>query len=167
MRRELIFLLLFLTSCDQITDRTLGIKSQNIPLHQSVLLDSKGLTLSNPKMLILGKDSTVCARLIDLTPKGPRINDFDRVMKAIKDSTLSGHMQLSDGKIVGFLSVGKEWTKFGTGVEPNDLSICLVPQDNWQFVPGQSIKSVAIRATPSLQVRGIYWSSTNAEELFK
>ena len=167
MRFLLVLLVLMLSSCDQMTERALGINSQKVQLRGNVLLDSRGLTLSNSKMRALGRESIVCVQLIDITPADQMVNDFDRAKAALRTTTLTGHMQLSDGRVVDFIPVGKQWTKLGASGDPNDLTICLLPEDRWNFVAVLPVRSVTIQANPSIHLRGIYWSSDNTAERFK
>ena len=167
MRRELVVLTLLLCSCDRIADHAFGLERQHLSLRGDILLTPEGLTLSDPQMRLLGQDSSICAQLLETNQIDRRSNDFDRAMKALKESTLSGQMQLTDGTVVQFISVGREWTEFGTGVDPNDLSICLLPEHRWTFSPGQSVRSVSVKASPALQLRGLYWVSSNSTEALR
>lgn len=159
----LVLFALILPGCDHVDDAAnmaLGLKHQRIPLAGATVVGADGFRLRNQSIKVLGKDSSVCLSISGIEEPG-------NPLSLLGESTLSGYMVLKDGKKVSFISIGKSWSAYGQGGDPDKPAICLVPEEGWAFKSGQVVDTIVVQATPQIQVQDIYWESWNADELFK
>lgn len=163
-----IALFLCLTGCggqvDQLLDKLAGKESQTVVLAGSPLtIGPEGVSFTSKEpMKVLGNSVGICLVFesgVELTSWS--IMD-EHYKAAFGEATLSGTIKVSDGKSFDLGRPGQAWREFGVVTDRKEFSACLSCACGPRPQVGAEISEVTLRSSSPVQVKGVYWESTNA-----
>lgn len=163
-----IAMLLALTGCDAKLDKLFDLLSGATTNTVVLSKNSARLNTSPTKflptepMFVAGSQASVCVVLAGGIPL-QSTSTMDAVFnKLMQDAILESVLRMEDGSTVTFSNVGRAWSMWGNVVERDEVAACSSAKCGTELPIGAKFKAVEITASPALEIKGVYWSSTNA-----
>ena len=167
-RLTAIAVLLALTGCnaklDKLFDLLSGATTNTVVLSKNSarLNTSPTKFLPTEPMFVAGSQASVCVVLAGGIPL-QSTPTMDAVFhKLMQDAILESVLRLEDGSTVTFSNAGRAWSMWGKVVERDEVAACSSAKCGIKLPIGAKLKAVEITAAPALEIKGVYWSSTNA-----
>lgn len=170
MRNYLILTLLIplLSGCDRevsdFFDFIDGTKSSTVVLSKKpVRIGIEPLKFIVEKdAQIMGGRAAVCVLLRDNYPLRPAAEMDVEFKKLMREADILSLMQTANGTTIKMGSPNQSWSKYGALGDRDEFSACMnVTLDITKFPPGTSVTLIEISSDAELDVKGIYWESTN------
>jgi hypothetical protein len=128
-----------------------------------VVIDKKPLTLhADRPMKVVGNTSMICFALRDEVSSRDATDElFNRAMNGTK---LDVSIKLTSGDTLQFFEPMQSWRREGRILKSGEFSGCAYPccPDKAKLLKGDEVTEVRIVASKPLEVRGIFWESTNS-----
>jgi hypothetical protein len=166
-RLSRLVLILLLAGCDRMPDDF----QRLLRRHETVItvLAAKPLTISSlparfeKPLRVVGTMSGVCLSLrgdVTLSSADTMTAEFKSLMGG---ATVEATATTTDGKAVACYTPTETWWAEGRIEKKNELAACMRSIEGGEKLPiGMSITRMEISSDKPLEVRGVYWESTNA-----
>lgn len=171
------FIVLFsivISGCDQqfikLSEQLMGINEDIVILsNHPQTLTSDGLVFSNQKnkIKITGGSLNICLVLKTdfLITSSQKTEQYYN--KIIGNKKLIGYLTLKSGRTIDFNNTSQQWNMHGIVTEKDELSFCLTTSCKEQNVStDDEILRINISSNEPLPTLGVYWQSSNIDDLF-
>jgi hypothetical protein len=112
---------------------------------------------------VVGSIAQVCLPLRNNFPLGPAEAMNTEFNSLMRGGALTAVVTTTAGQSVKLSKVSQSWSKNGKIEGSDELAACLYTEGRSQALPvGTAISKVQVASTTPLDVRGIYWVSSNA-----
>jgi hypothetical protein len=159
---------LLIGGCDRLTDLSRliwGVEETVIVISPTPIKVSASPTrfeLREP-VKVVGSIAQLCFPLRADFPLGPTEVMNAEFKSLMREAQLTAVVTTTAGKAVTLEKVSQSWSKNGKVEKRDELSACVYEQQKGQALPvGTAISKVEVKATAPLDVRGVFWVSSNA-----
>ncbi len=118
-------------------------------------------------MQVVGTSASVCIVLSGGVPMQARASMDSAVDKIKRGAALEVNAIGEDGKKHPLTSIGQAWAMSGKVVEHDEVAECYSARCDETLPIGSKFVAVDIAATPALEIKGGYWTSTNAFDKYQ
>lgn len=158
-----------LAGCDRLSDEVSrlfwGIESTFTVVSQSpVTLSPMPIRFEFQEPLrVVGSIAQVCASMRGGFPQSslpdPMKAEFESMMRG---ASISALVTTTNGKTIALRASLRGWRKHGRIEEKNELAVCVHASQKLQDLPiGTKISRIEVSSSAPLDVRGLYWESSN------
>lgn len=169
----LLLVALLLSGCDVSLERVFGYLSGTttnvVVLSKTAnkLAPSPTHFASSDPLLVVGSSASVCVVLSGGVPLQQQTSMDSAIGKLKQGARVDVSAIADDGKKYPLTSAGQSWAMFGKIVERDEIAECYSAKCGETLAIGSKFVAVEIAATPALEIKGSYWTSTNAFDRHK